>query len=93
MIELPADGGVFHDGWAWHGSAANSDTKSRYSLSIHCMPSYTTYSERFSDPSESRYKRFGSVKLYESYYPILGIKTQYRSPWLKSYLSDITEME
>lgn len=93
VIELPSGGGVFHGGWTWHGSAANSDTKSQYSLSIHCMPSYATYSERLRDPIESRYKRFGSVKLDESYYPILWTKTQYRSPWLKSYLSDITEME
>jgi len=78
VIELPAGAGVLHNGRTWHGSQANTDSRDRVSLSIHCMPHNATYSPDFNDPIESRYKRFDSLEIDEAYFPILWTDNGYQ---------------
>ena len=87
IIQLPAGGGVFHDGWTWHGSEANTDARDRVSLSIHCMPHEATYSPDFKDPIESRYQRFDSLEIDDAYFPVLWTDKGHRSPWVDEYIA------
>ena len=84
-IEVPRGGGVFHDGWTWHGSDMNVDTVDRYSLSIHCMPSDAMFSAVFNDPIESRYKQHDSLEMDASFYPVLWTEQEGRSKWIDGY--------
>lgn len=86
-IELPAGGGVFHNGWTWHASEANTDSLDRVSLSIHCMPHDASYSPDFNDPIESRYKRFDSLEIDDAYFPVLWTESGHRSPWVDAYMA------
>ena len=85
-IELPAGGGVFHNGWTWHASEANTDVVVRVSLSIHCMPHDATHSPDFNDPIESRYKRFDSLELDEAFFPVLWTESGCRSAWVDDFI-------
>lgn len=93
-IVLPAGGAVFHNGWTWHASEANTDTSDRISLSIHCMPHDTQYSADINDPIESRYKRPDSLIIDDAYFPVLWTSAGERSTWVDDYVrKGLTQIE
>ena len=60
---------VFHHGNIWHGSNINLSNKSRFSISIHMIPSNSKFSNKFKHPQYSRYKFNNSLKMDESFFP------------------------
>ena len=86
-IEVPAGSCVFHHGHTWHGSRVNTMQQPRRSIVAHCMSSDARFSETYSGKIYSRYKRFGSSEMDESFFPILWREDGYRSAYLGDYLS------
>ena len=84
-IEVAAGGAVLHHGRTWHGSRENRGTAPRRSLVSHCMSSHSRFHESKVSPVYSRYKRVGSTKMDESFFPILWREDGYRTPWLDAY--------
>lgn len=87
-VVVPAGGGAFHAGRTWHGSGINNADVPRRALVAHC----TTSDARF-NPDDvgyiySRYKRFGSDEMDESFFPITWRDDGYRSPFLEAYLRE-----
>jgi ectoine hydroxylase-related dioxygenase (phytanoyl-CoA dioxygenase family) len=89
-VEVPAGGGSFHHGSAWHGSGANRGSNPRRSLVLHAMRSDAEYvPENFAQgigPIYSRYKRLGDNQFDENYFPILWREDGYRTPQIDNYL-------
>ena len=86
-IEVLAGSCVFHHGHTWHGSRVNEMDRPRRSIVAHCMSSAAKFSEKHSGKIYSRYKRFGSSEMDESFFPILWRKDGYRSAFLEDYLN------
>ena len=86
-IEVPAGSAVFHHGMTWHGSRGNTGTGApRRSVISHCSSSEARHHPSNLSPIYSRYKRYGSDELDESFFPILWRQDGYRTEWLASYL-------
>ncbi len=77
---------VFHHGRTWHGSGANLTSKPRRSVVAHCMSSESRFHASRVTPIYSRYKKFGSTEMDESYFPIIYAKNQLRSEFLSAFL-------
>ena len=84
-VIVPAGGGSFHDGWTWHGSAPNMSDQVRRSMVSHCMSSEAQFTDQVGYVY-SRYKRFGSNEMDESFFPILWREDGYRSAFLDPYI-------
>lgn len=87
QVEVPRGGGVFHQGWTWHGSDRNRADVPRRSLVAHCMSSETRFHPEVTGALYSRYKRFGSTEMDESFFPVIWRDDGYRSPFLDDYLA------
>jgi len=91
-VEVPAGGAAFHSGPTWHGSSANNGgTKTRRSLAIHFLPSHATFQPTGVGYIYGRYKKWNSVEMEETFFPITYQHDGYRSPFLASYpLASVT---
>lgn len=89
-VVVPAGGGSFHDGWLWHGSGPNATGGIRRSVVSHCQPADSQYTNECGYVY-SRYKRFGTNEMDESFFPILWREDGYRSPFIDPYVKrDLT---
>ena len=86
-VVVPVGGGVFHAGRTWHGSRTNLGDVPRRSVVAHCTTSEAAFSSRDVGYIYSRYKRFGSCEMDESYFPITWRHDGYRSAFLREFLS------
>ncbi|MEO1620428.1 MAG: phytanoyl-CoA dioxygenase family protein [Cyanobacteria bacterium J06632_3] len=90
VIKLPPGSAVFLHGGLWHGSAPNvSKTLTRRSLSVSTLSGQTQFQPEGKGYIFERYRMRGSLKLDESYYPILWSADGYRTPFLEEYCRDI----
>jgi hypothetical protein len=87
-VEVPPGGGVFHSGRTWHGSGVNLADVPRRSVVAHCTTSEARFSSDEVGYIYSRYKKFGSSEMDESYFPITWRHDGYRSPFLADYLTE-----
>ena len=87
-IVVNAGDAVFHHGRTWHGSGMNTTTNSRRAVVSHCMSSDSQFHPENVGPIYGRYKRFGSLEMDESYFPIIHREDNYRSSFLEKYLSE-----
>ena len=86
-IVVPRGGGVFHAGWTWHGSGVNHGVRPRRSLVAHCMPSRTQFHPTITGAIYGRYKRFGDLRMDESFFPVTWHESGRRSEFIEAYLS------
>ncbi len=77
---------VFHHGKTWHGSGYNRSKKDRASLSIHFMSGNSKFHSKIKSPYFNHYKKFGSQKMEESFFPITWNKLNKQSKFIKKYL-------
>ena len=84
-IEVEPGDVVFHHGRTWHGSGANNTDNSRRSLVSHCMSSQCRFHPEKTNPVYSRYRKFNSLEMDESFFPILYRKDGYRSGCLELF--------
>ncbi|MXZ80281.1 MAG: phytanoyl-CoA dioxygenase family protein [Gammaproteobacteria bacterium] len=84
-IEVDAGDVVFHHGKTWHGSGLNSSGKPRRTVVSHCMSSDSRYHPENVGPIYSRYKRYGSTEMDESFFPIIYRRDGHRSPGLNAF--------
>ena len=89
--ELPPGGCLFMDGNLWHGSGRNTTVDlTRRSFSISTFPLDIC----FRSPGVgtgyifSRYRRFGSSEVDESFFPTLWTSDGYRAPMVTDYCTD-----
>ncbi len=86
-VVVKAGGGAFHSGWTWHGSDVNRSSRPRRSIVAHCMSSETRFHPDYVGYIYSRYKRFGSDEMDESFFPVLWHENGHRSPFLDAYMA------
>jgi len=86
-VVVPRGGGVFHNGWTWHGSGVNHSDRPRRSLVAHCMQAGTRFHPSVTGPIYSRYKRFGDLTMDESFFPVTWRETGARSAFIEPYLA------
>ena len=83
-VEVPAGGGSFHHGWAWHGSGPNRSDRHRRSLVLHCASSEARFNRdgfgQGNGPVYSRYARLTDDEMDENHFPILWRNDGYRTP-------------
>ena len=83
-VEVPAAGGSFHHGWAWHGSGPNQSSQHRRALVLHCATSEARFNRggfaQGNGPIYSRYARLTDDEMDENHFPILWRNDGYRSP-------------
>ena len=83
-MEVPAGGGSFHHGWAWHGSGPNRSGRHRRSLVLHCASSEARFNRagfgEGNGPVYSRYARLADDEMDENHFPILWRSDGYRTP-------------
>jgi ectoine hydroxylase-related dioxygenase (phytanoyl-CoA dioxygenase family) len=82
-IEVEAGSAVIHHGRTWHGSRDNRGKVSRRSIVAHCMSSDARFHATNVSPIYSRYRRYGTDAMDESFFPVLWRADGYRTPWLK----------
>lgn len=87
-VVVPVGGGVFHSGRTWHGSGVNRAGVPRRSVVAHCTTSEAQFSTDEVGYIYSRYKKFGSAEMDESYFPITWRSDGYRSSFLDDYLAE-----
>ncbi|MEQ8662954.1 MAG: phytanoyl-CoA dioxygenase family protein [Gammaproteobacteria bacterium] len=85
-VVVKAGGGAFHSGWTWHGSDVNRSAHPRRSVVAHCMSSATRFHPDYVGYIYSRYKRFGSDEMDESFFPVLWREDGYRSPFIEPFV-------
>ena len=86
--ELKKGSVSFHHGRTWHGSGFNKTKKDRVALSIHFMDGKSKFHTKIKSPYFNHYKKFGSILMEESFFPITWSKNSYRSEFIKGYLKD-----
>ncbi len=83
-VEVPAGGGSFHHGWAWHGSGPNESDRHRRALVLHCASSEARFNRAGfgagNGPIYSRYARLADDEMDENHFPILWRCDGYRTP-------------
>ncbi|MCY3609687.1 MAG: phytanoyl-CoA dioxygenase family protein [Acidimicrobiaceae bacterium] len=83
-VEVPAGGGSFHHGWAWHGSGPNESDRHRRALVLHCASSDARFNRagfgQGNGPIYSRYARLAGDDMDENHFPILWRHDGYRTP-------------
>ena len=83
-VEVPAGGGSFHHGWAWHGSGPNYSDHHRRALVLHCASSEARFDRsgfgEGNGPIYSRYARLADDLMDENHFPILWRSDGYRTP-------------
>ena len=83
-VEVPAGGGSFHHGWAWHGSGPNDSDRHRRALVLHCASSEARFNRagfgEGNGPIYSRYARLTDDEMDENHFPILWRRDGYRTP-------------
>ena len=77
---------VFHHGNMWHGSGINRSKVDRVSISIHLMDCKSKFHKKKFNPIFSRYKKFNSLEMDESFFPIIWHSKNKISKFIKSYL-------
>ncbi|OED38168.1 phytanoyl-CoA dioxygenase [Chromatiales bacterium (ex Bugula neritina AB1)] len=83
-IVVAAGSAVFHHGRVWHGSRVNRGEHPRRSVVAHCMAADTVFDAENKSPVYSRYQRRDSLKMDESFFPVLWREDGYRTDWLKT---------
>jgi 2-oxoglutarate-dependent dioxygenase len=86
-IVVPRGGGVFHNGWIWHGSGVNRSDRPRRSLVAHCMQARTKFHPTITGAIYGRYKRFGDLTMDESFFPVTWRDGGERSKFIGPYLA------
>ena len=83
-VEVPAGGGAFHHGWAWHGSGPNRSAAHRRALVVHCASSEARFNRAGfgtgNGPVYTRYARLADDEMDENYFPVLWRSDGYRTP-------------
>ena len=83
-VEVPAGGGSFHHGWAWHGSGPNDSDRHRRALVLHCASSEARFNRagfgEGNGPIYSRYARRADDEMDGNHFPILWRRDGYRTP-------------
>ncbi len=82
QLEVKKGDVVFHHGRIWHGSEANQLDIPRRSVVSHCMSSEAQFHPENKSPIYNRYKKFDSLLMDESFFPITYSRKGYRSPFL-----------
>lgn len=84
MVSLNGKAGTisFHHGNIWHGSNVNNSNSNRISISIHYIPISSKYDKKINHPIYSQYKKFNTLEMDESFFPILWSKNNRRSKYL-----------
>jgi ectoine hydroxylase-related dioxygenase (phytanoyl-CoA dioxygenase family) len=86
LMKLKKGSVVFHHGKTWHGSGYNKTNNDRISLSIHFMNGNSKFHPEIKSPYFNHYKLFGSLKMEESFFPIIWSKQNIISKFIKSYI-------
>ena len=86
-LKVNAGDAVFHHGRTWHGSGTNNSDKPRRSVVAHCMSSESRFHATNVSSVYGRYKRFDSLEMDESFFPILWRSDGYRSEFIDKYLA------
>lgn len=86
-VAVPAGGVSFHHGLLWHGSGPNRSSQERRVLAVHSMPKDVEFHPKNPAYAQGRYRRFDSLKMEESHYPITWGEDQTRSRFIDQYLS------
>lgn len=77
---------AFHHGDIWHGSGKNNSNKQRISLSLHLMSKDSKFHKSVVNPVFNHYKKFNSLLMDESFFPIIWSKSGQRSSFIKNYI-------
>jgi len=85
-MSLKAGSIVFHHGNTWHGSGFNKTSKDRISLSIHFMNGKSKFHPKIKNPFFSRYKKFDSLSMDESFFPITWSKKAKKKRFIDKYI-------
>ncbi len=85
-MSIQAGSVVFHHGNTWHGSGFNRTNKDRIALSIHFMDGKSKFHPTIKNPYFNHYKKFDSLKMEESFFPITYSKKNKQSKFIKKYL-------
>ena len=76
-VEVPPGGVAFHHGLTWHGSGHNKTKCHRRAIVSHCIPSNAKFHPTNTGGTGKiykKYKKINSLKLEESFFPILWTK-------------------
>ena len=76
-VEVPPGGVAFHHGLTWHGSGYNKTKRHRRAIVSHCIPSNAKFHPTNTGGTGKiykKYKKINSLKLEESFFPILWTK-------------------
>jgi ectoine hydroxylase-related dioxygenase (phytanoyl-CoA dioxygenase family) len=85
-VVVPKGGGAFHHAWTWHGSDTNRSGEARRALVVHAMPEDARFHAKNRGYAYGRYKRFGSVEMDESFFPITWSARGKRSWFIEGYV-------
>ncbi len=85
-VEINKGDIVMHHGRVWHGSTINRTTKNRMSISIHLMSGKSKFHPVISNPLFTKFKHFNSLRMDESFFPIIWSKKKYRSNFINNYI-------
>ncbi len=85
-MSLDAGSVVFHHGNTWHGSGYNQTSKDRISISIHFMDGKSKFHPKIKSPFFNHYKKFDSLAMEESFFPITWSKKKNKIRFIDKYL-------
>ncbi len=77
---------VLHHGKTWHGSTINYTNHHRMSISLHLMPGNSKFHTKIKNPVFNKYKLFNTLKMEESFFPIIWSEKKYRSKFIDKYI-------
>ena len=77
---------VLHHGKTWHGSTINYTNHHRVSISLHLMPGNSKFHTKIKNPVFNKYKLFNTLKMEESFFPIIWSEKKYRSKFIDKYI-------
>jgi phytanoyl-CoA hydroxylase len=85
-VAIPAGGAAFHSSRIWHGSGPNTSNQHRRALALHCMPAECEFHPTKPAFAQGRFKKFDSLQMDESFYPIIYSPEGKRSAFIEDYL-------
>lgn len=87
VMSLKVGSVVFHHGKIWHGSGFNKTSKDRVSLSIHFMDGKSKFHPKIKSPYFNHYKKFNSLDMDESFFPITWSNKGKKTKFIKNYIN------
>ena len=86
-ILVPPGGGVFHNGYIWHGSQDNNALVPRRSITAHMIHSAARFHSKNVSPVFNHYKLHGDDAMHESFFPVIWDSNGYRSELIDQIIS------